>query len=147
MMCTLVQVPGGHTPHTCHTMYIYTSHLRYKENEEARHGGHNDHEYSQGIGRVDEQVLRQHQTQRSSNAHHYHHNVHGNAGKPGVVYEVVLHVAALVGQEEAKHHQETLVDIEGANEIVEVVTVTLFIHLQCVSIIILSVQRITVSAV
>ena len=82
-------------------------------------------------------MLRQHQTQRSPNAHHNHHNVHGDGDEARVVDVVVLDVAALVGQEEAKHNQQALVDVESSDQVVEVVTLALFVDLQSVLFVVL----------
>ena len=129
-----------HTPHGKDevTGTVYSMYLGYEEDEEAGHGGQYDHQHGQGVGGVDKQVLREDQTQRGSNPHHNDHDVDRDAGEPRVVDVVVLDVAALVGQEQPKHHQETLVDVESSDEVVEVVADTLFKHLQCVLCIVLS---------
>ena len=116
-------------------MYAY---LWYKDYEEAGHGGSDHHQHCQGIRWINEQMLRQHQTQWGSNTHHNDHNVHGNADESRVVDEVVLDVATFIGKEESEHHQETLVDIQRSNEIVEIVTLTLLVHFQCIFVVILS---------
>ena len=73
------------------------SYLRYEEDEEAGHGGSDHHQHSESIRWVNEEMLRQHQTEWSSNAHHDDHYVHGDADEPRVIDEVVLDVATLIG--------------------------------------------------
>ncbi len=68
----------------------------------------------------------QHKTERCSNANKDHHNVHGDTDKPRVIDVEVLDVPALVGQKQTKDNEQSLVHVEGSNEITIVVTLTVF---------------------
>ena len=70
----------------------------------------------------------QHQTKWGANPHQDHDNVDWDANKAGVIDVVVLDVATLVGKEEPKDHDKTLVYIKGTNEVAKVLTVALFIY-------------------
>lgn len=72
----------------------------------------------------------QDETEWSSNTHQDHHDVHGNADIARVVDVVVLDVTALVGQEQAKDHQQALVHVQRTNQVRVVVALTHFIDIQ-----------------
>ncbi len=57
-------------------MYMY---LGDEEDEETGHTGCDDHEHRQAIGGINEVVYGEDEAQGASNAHHDHHDVHGNA--------------------------------------------------------------------
>ena len=98
-----------------------------EEDEQAGHSGANDHEHRQHIGSIDEEVHSQHQTERGPDAHHDHHYVHGNADEARVVDVDVFDVAALVGQEQAKHDQQALVDVQCSDQVAKVVALALLV--------------------
>ena len=113
---------------SCYNTTVFvTTYFRYVEDQKARHAGRNNHEHSQAISRVNEEVYGQHKTERCSNANKDYHNVHSDADKARVIDVEVLDISALIGQEQAKHHQQPLVDVKCSNEIAKVITLTLFI--------------------
>ena len=111
-------------------VYTYLGHI---DDEDACHTGRNDHEHSESIGRIDEKVYGQHQTEGGTDTHQDHYYVHRDADEPWVIDVVVLDVAALIGKEQPEDHQETLVHIECTNEVAKVgATVALFIDSYCI---------------
>ncbi len=128
-------------------MYIYMymlytctctcTYLGNVENEKTGHAGGDDHEHGQAVGGVDEMMNGQHEAQGCADAHHDDHNVHGDADEARVVDVSVLDVAALVGKEEPKDDKKTFVDVESSDQVPIVVTVTLFVVVDHVIVIIL----------
>ena len=102
------------------------THLGHIDDQDTRHTGQDDHEHGESIGRIDEIVYSQHQTEGRTNTHQDHHYVHGDADKPGVIDIVVLDVAALIRKKQPKDHKETLVHIECTDEVAKVVTLAHF---------------------
>ena len=116
--------------HTCSTVHvcIRCTYLGHVYDEKACHAGDNDHEHGKTISRINEEVYCQHQTKWGTNPHQDHDNVDWDANKAGVIDVVVLDIATLVGKEESKDHDKTLVYIKGTDEVAKVVTVALFIN-------------------
>ena len=101
------------------TLYV-TCHLRHVEYEQARQTCGDHHGDGKAVGGVAKQVLGEDEADGGANAHQDHHNVHRYGHESRVVDVEVLDIATLVGQEEPKHHQQSLVHVEGSNEVGEV---------------------------
>ena len=109
-------------------MHTVTTNLWHKEDEQTGHAGCNDHEDSQCIGSINEEVDSQDKTQRSPNANKDHHNVHGDTDKPRVIDVEVLDISALIGQEQTKHNQQSFVHVQCSNQVAILLTGALLIH-------------------
>ena len=101
------------------TLYV-TCHLRHVEYEQARQTCGDHHGDGKAVGGVSKRVLGEDEADGGANAHQDHHNVHRYGHESRVVDVEVLDIATLVGQEEPKHHQQSLVHVEGSNEVGEV---------------------------
>ena len=102
-------------------------HLGHIEHQQANSAGKDDHGHGQSVRGVNEVLFGKDETERSTDTNDDDNKVGGNADKAGVVDEEVLDVAALVGQEEAKHDQQPLVHVQGPHKVREILAVALFV--------------------
>lgn len=110
-----------------HVLPWQPPHLGHIEHQQANSAGKDYHGHGQSVGGVNEVLFGKDETERSTDANDDHDKVGGNADKAGVVNEEVLDVAALVGQEEAKHDQQSLVDVQGPHKVREILAVALLV--------------------